>query len=85
MSAPTLGGDFPLGTAWAQRLLALQAGWDSYGGRQISEKALLTVGQFAVVPCSGGGVQLEIHRDGLDIEIEIKADGTISGVLVGRA
>jgi hypothetical protein len=78
MSAPTLGED------WQTRLRALQDGWDSYGSRPIAAAAIDTVESFAVVPCSGSGVQLEIHRDGFDVEIEIAADGRIKGVLLSK-
>ena len=77
MSAPLLRED------WRQRLSELSTGWDSYKGAPITAAAMDTVGQFAVVPCHNGGVQMEIHRDGLDIEIEIGPDGRIQNVLVG--
>ena len=66
-------------------LSALEPGWDSYRAVPITSEALATVGRIAVVPCGNGGVQLEIHRDGLDIEIEIGPDGRIQNVLVGGA
>jgi hypothetical protein len=45
------------------------AGWDSYGGAATGD----------------GGVQLEVHCGGWDIEIEIGADGQPCGALVGKA
>ncbi len=74
MSAPTLGSD------WRREIEALPKGWDNYRGEPISAAALDAVASFSVVPCSHGGVQIEVHRDGFDIEIEIAADGRISGV-----
>ncbi len=75
--APTLGSNRVLRTPWAKELLSLKHGWDSYGGHPISTNAIATIGEFRVVPCSDGGVQLEIHRDGWDIEITICQDGHI--------
>lgn len=57
-----------------------QQGWDTYGGKPISEKCIAKAKEMAwallsyrlqAVPCSDGSVQLELHRDGLDIEILI--------------
>jgi|KBSSwiStaDraftv2_1062776.scaffolds.fasta_scaffold29660_8 hypothetical protein len=78
MSAPLLG------ELWQDRLAALpfSLNWD---GAHIDQRAIKTVESIAVVPCSDGGLQLELHRDGLDIEFEINPDGTIGSVLVGRA
>ncbi len=39
---------------------------------------------MSLVPTEKGGVQIEWHRDGWDIEIEFDKDGTIIGVLVAR-
>lgn len=41
-----------------------------------------TIGAFSTVPCSDGGIQLEIHQDGYDIEICIGPDGIIESVLL---
>jgi hypothetical protein len=59
----------------------LKEGWDSYGGKPISHRAidwakvlLLRLGQgggWTPVPCSNGGIQLEFHEQGVDIEIMI--------------
>ena len=85
MGAHTLGGDIPVrNIPWALELLRLPPNWDSYEARQISVEALMTVGRFAVVPMSHGGVQLEIHYDGYDIEIEIGPAGEIQSALVAH-
>ena len=79
MSAPLLGGP------WQASLLALQPGWDGDDGhtcRSISPEAIATVERFAVVPCSNGGVQVEIHRDRFDIEIRIAPDGRVESAFV---
>lgn len=59
----------------------LKEGWDSYGGKPIRERSidwakviLFRVGQgggWTPIPCSDGGVQLEFHEQGIDIEIVI--------------
>jgi len=78
MSAPLIGQQ------WAARLLALKPNWDSYGAPRTSREAISTIEHFATVPCSDGGIQLEIHRDGFDIEIVVGPDGTIESALVAR-
>ena len=56
----------------------LKKGWDSGGGKSIDPKAIETaktimtvLAGFQAVPTKDGGVQLERHRDGESIEIEI--------------
>jgi hypothetical protein len=78
MSAPTIGQD------WRSVLESLKPGWDSYDALPISSAAMDTLQSFSVVPCNDGSIQIEIHRDGINIEIEIGADGTLGSVLVGR-
>lgn len=78
MSAPLIGQQ------WQEQLRALKPNWDNYSASAISEAAMDTVCRFAVVPCCDGGIQLEIHQDTFGIEIEIGADGKISGALVAR-
>ena len=77
---------------WAVcELDALQHNWDSYGGLPISlkvaEKAislLITLQTSSgdpipsVVPTSNGGIQLEWHEGGVDLEIELSPDTPIS-------
>lgn len=78
MSAPQLKDN------WRRLLNNLLPDWDSYGAPRISEKAIDTLESFSVVPCSSGGLQLEVHRNGFDIEIEISPDGKIEDVLLIR-
>ena len=54
MSAPTLSEN------WQRVLCDLAPGWDSYSGERITTAAIKVVESFAVVPCSDGGIQLEI-------------------------
>src|SRR5262245_45803740 len=61
-------------------ILGLARGWDSYDARPVARRsaqnALTFLARFveattappAVVPLSDGGVQLEWHRGGLDVE-----------------
>lgn len=67
-------------------LLRLQANWDSYGAPAISPTAAFTALQFleqlpahaprpSLVPTSKGGLQIEWHAGGVDIEIECMATG----------
>ena len=67
---------------WQERLLALEANWNSYGALPIAPSAVATVEQFATVPTNHGGINLEIHRNGYDIEIEIGPDGKIVSCLL---
>jgi hypothetical protein len=67
-------------------VLGLARGWDSYDARPVARRsaqsALTFLARFveattappAVVPLSDGGVQLEWHRGGLDVEIAFSPD-----------
>ncbi len=67
-------GSFPM-----DDLLSLGANWDSYGSRPIDPACAIRArniwrrlsGQWHVVPCSDGSVQLEQHVGGFDIEITV--------------
>jgi hypothetical protein len=68
--------------AWSQRfeqLLNLPKDWDSYGADPLDTPTVERAKQFmervSVVPCVDGGVQLEWHTHGLDMEIEFEPDG----------
>lgn len=62
-------------------LRSLKPNWNSYGAPAIDERCIQKAyeiwrqlsGEWQVVPCSDGGVQLEQHRDGFDIEITVSA------------
>lgn len=70
-----------------ERLLALPDNWDSYGARAVTASAvaagLSLLGGFmaqgvplpAFVPTPRGGIQLEWHCGGLDVEVEADTDG----------
>jgi hypothetical protein len=78
VSAPALGSN------WQEQLRALPRGWDSYHAAPIQAEAIRTVEAIQVVPVNDGGLQVEIHRAGYDIEIMIAPKGFIAGVLVAH-
>ena len=71
----------------AIELLRLQRGWNSHNAQPVSETAVRRTIEFlmeylvrgvaapAVVPTVRGGVQLEWHRNGVDIEVEFSTGG----------
>ena len=71
-------------------ILNLPENWDSYGSEKISLAAAATALAILkvladkkkpwIVPCSDGGIQLEWHYDGLDLEIKINPDGETAGI-----
>ena len=66
----------------AAELLALPKGWDSYGAKRIEPEsaqlavrvaqALFSVTDFRMVPMTSGGVALEAHEGGQDVEVSIE-------------
>ena len=61
-------------------LRALGNGWDGRGSAAPSPKALATAASIGACPLGYGGVQLEIHAGGSNVEIEIDADGHVIAV-----
>ena len=70
------------------QLLQLSEGWDSYSAEPISRHAAWEVLRFlsvapaispspALVPVNDGSLQLEWHREQIDLEIRFCADGRI--------
>jgi hypothetical protein len=67
----------------------LQENWDSYGGRpidpqcaQVAVKLLLSImdedtPRPAVVPTNRGGIQLEWHCNGIDLEVAVQSPSRI--------
>lgn len=65
------------------RFLTMPRGWDSYGAKKVEPDCVLSAIQTAfevmqdetpaptVVPTSCGGVQLEWHTRGIDLEVEV--------------
>lgn len=72
------------------RMIQLSPNWDSYGSRAVElQKAWIALDALseileahspapAVVPTSDGGLQLEWHRNGIDLEIEPFSPNRIS-------
>ena len=70
-------------------LLKLKAGWDSYDGQPIDTRVVKTAIEVlfdvmecdspvpSFVPTSNGGIQLEWHRGGIDLEVVISPDGQV--------
>lgn len=72
-------------------LRTLQPGWDGHGAPPIDERAIVTAHRFGahfdrdymgITPTSLGGIQLEWHRDGYDIELEIASSGHLITLLI---
>ena len=71
-------------------LLQLPRGWNSHGAEPVSEAAFKQTVEFlttylvedvagpVLVPTVRGGVQLEWHRQGVDIEVEVSPGGSVS-------
>ncbi len=68
----------------------LEENWDSYGARRIDPHCIEAAASLlravmdaatprpSVVPTNRGGVQLEWHRSGIDLEIEIESPARMS-------
>jgi len=67
-------------TADLSPLRDLSHNWDSYGAVPITEDALRVAEAVAFVPTCDGGVQIELHGGGVDIEIEIGPDGIVTDI-----
>lgn len=80
-----------------EELSLLTDNWDSYGGKPITQFALaeaellldalerIQAVEPFICPCSNGGLQLEWHRNGYDLEIEISPEGEVSEVYCAKA
>lgn len=67
-----------------------QPGWADRGSQPLDARAIAAVRRFlayewAVVPCQDGGLQVERHHSGCDLEIVFAADGTVDDVFAQRA
>jgi hypothetical protein len=72
------------------KLGRLQENWDSYGAKRIDPRCIEAANSLlravldsatpkpAVVPTNCGGIQLEWHRDGIDLEIGIESPPRMS-------
>lgn len=59
----------------------LKKGWDTYDAEPISTQAIRTAEHLTAVPTSSGGIQLEMHAGGVELEIEITSTGRVKGIL----
>lgn len=70
-------------------LSGLQDGWLDARTKRPSSEALAAVRDFFrganIVPMSNGGLQVEWHQAGMDVECEFGPDGQLRGAFVGRA
>jgi hypothetical protein len=64
------------------RLARLEPGWDTYDAQPIAPAAISAARRFldgldhpSVVPTSDGGVQVEWHVNGVDVEVLFDAGG----------
>ena len=80
----------PRGAPQLRDLLRLPKGWNSHGAEPVSHAACKQTVEFlttylaegvagpVLVPTVRGGVQLEWHRQGVDIEVEVSPFGSVS-------
>jgi hypothetical protein len=77
-------------------LLELPSDWDSYGGVRIKPEIVIAALNLlfetmqydspapSIVPTSRGGIQLEWHRNGVDLEVEFVSPSRVRGVFEDR-
>lgn len=75
--------DQPAPTDPLAALAALEPNWDSYGAPAIYSEAIDRCRQLQYIPCSDGGVQIELHSVAVSAEITIDASGEITSVSGG--
>ncbi len=68
-----------------EELKALADGWHGPKSKAITSAAIDTADNMTPVPCSDGGLHLEMHAGGVDIEITINPEGHVTSVYVERA
>jgi hypothetical protein len=66
-------------------LRSLGSNWDGRGSMAPTPQALRTAGALCACPLGSGGIQIDLHAGGSDIEIEIDAGGNITSVLWAKA
>lgn len=67
-------------------LLDLKKNWNSYGAPPIDVETAIAADMFLnkhvnIVPTAKGGIQLEWHVNGLDIEIEFDKKGIVGAMV----
>ncbi len=68
-----------------EELRSLGDGWHGPGSKAPTVAAIETADNLTPVPMSNGGLQLELHAGGMDIEITINPDGQVVDVYAARA
>ena len=63
----------------------LKDNWDFRGSSAPSDAAMQTARNLTAVPLGSGGLQLEMHAGGCDLEIEIDILGRVTAVAWSRA
>lgn len=63
----------------------LKDGWDGRGSARPSEAAIATARSIGICPLGNGGVQLELHSGGADVEVEIDPDGKVISVMWAKS
>lgn len=62
-------------------LRELEPGWDSYGALRISEEAIATAKAIEYVPSAHGGLDIVLNAGGVEVEIEVDAQGRVTSIL----
>lgn len=62
------------------KLEVLKDDWDGRGSAAPSDAAIRTARNMGAVPLGDGGLQMEMHAGGADIEIEINTLGKVVAI-----
>ena len=65
-------------------LKELKDGWYDENSKSITDAAIKTAEYIQVVPMFSGGVQIELHAGGMDVEIVVEPDGRIFDICASR-
>lgn len=63
-------------------LARLGPDWDSYGAPPPTEAALAAADRLMFVPTGEGGMQIELHKGGIDIDVTVSDVGKINYVYI---
>jgi hypothetical protein len=58
--------------------------WNGKGSVATTQAARDTVAALVMVPTNDGGMMLDWHAGGLEVEIEVRPDGSLDGISVYR-
>lgn len=90
-----LPGWYPRAASAVAAMASLQPNWDGHGAKRIDPAAVQTalailsraavdIDEPYIVPTPGGGVQLEWHPQGVDLELEARADGKVGFLAIDQ-